>query len=290
MKKYKELIENELKKYLDINSYDLSPLFPKEIFEAMAYTTLLGGKRLRGILALEGCRIFSSEYKDAVPLACALEMLHAQSLIHDDLPSMDNDDLRRGKPSNHKVFGEAMAILAGDALISFGAQIILESKMKNKERILDSYLKSAGVFGIVGGQSLDILSEGKNVEPSVLDLIHKYKTGALFECAIYSGALAGGAGEEELKGIVEFSKNFGLAFQIYDDIMDVISNSDELGKTTGKDAIEKKATYVNLYGLEVSKEKFNILIKKCYNILSDNKYSSKIIEEILDKMSERING
>lgn len=290
MRKYKELIEEELEKYFDIRRYELPPLFPDKIFDAMAYTTLLGGKRLRGILCLEACRIFSSSYIEALPVACALEMLHAQSLIHDDLPSMDNDDLRRGKPSNHKIFGEAIAILAGDALISFGAQAILESKVKNKELILASYLKSAGVFGIVGGQTLDILSEGKKVTPETLSVIHKYKTGALFECALYCGALAGGAGEEDTKIILEFGKNFGLCFQIYDDIMDVISTTDEMGKTAGKDEKENKATYVSLYGLEDSKEKFNNLIKKCYNILSENKYSSKIIEDILERMSKRING
>lgn len=290
MKKYKEIIETELKKYFDMKRYNLPPLFPKEIFESMAYTTLMGGKRLRAILCLEGCRMVSSDYKNAIPLACALEMLHAQSLIHDDLPSMDNDDLRRGKPSNHKVFGEAMAILAGDALISFGAQIILENSTINKEEILSSYLKAAGVFGIVGGQSADILSEGEKITPEKLDLIHKYKTGALFECAMQMGALSGGADEEELGVILEFAKNFGLAFQIYDDILDVISSSEELGKTAGKDEKENKATYVKLYGLEASKEKFNILIKKCYNILDESKYHSKVIEEILKGMSEKING
>ena len=290
MKKYKEIIEEELEKYFDIKKYNLPDSFPKEIFESMAYTTLLGGKRLRGILCMEACRMFSSDYKAALPVSCALEMLHAHSLIHDDLPSMDNDDLRRGKPSNHKVFGEAIAILAGDALISFGAQVILESKVKNKERILASYLKSAGAFGIVGGQTLDILSEGKEVTPETLSVIHKYKTGALFECALYSGALAGGAEDDDLEVILELGRNFGLCFQIYDDIMDVISTTDEMGKTIGKDKEENKATYISVYGLDASREKFNILIKRCYNILSGNKYSSKIIEEILEKMLKRING
>jgi len=161
---YKEKLEKNLESYFNIEKYNLPKEFPKEIMEAMAYTTLLGGKRLRGILCLEACNIFSNNYEKALPLASALEMLHAQSLIHDDLPSMDNDDLRRGKPSNHKIFGEAIAILAGDALISLGAQIILESDVKNKEKITLEYLKGAGVFGIVGGQTLDILSEGKKID------------------------------------------------------------------------------------------------------------------------------
>ncbi|MBE7705763.1 MAG: polyprenyl synthetase family protein [Cyanobacteria bacterium SIG30] len=285
---YKEKLEKNLESYFNIEKYNLPKEFPKEIMEAMAYTTLLGGKRLRGILCLEACNIFSNNYEKALPLASALEMLHAQSLIHDDLPSMDNDDLRRGKPSNHKIFGEAIAILAGDALISLGAQIILESDVKNKEKITLEYLKGAGVFGIVGGQTLDILSEGKKIDIETLKIIHKYKTGALFESALVMGALAGEANENEINIIREFANKFGLAFQICDDILDVISTSDIMGKTLGKDEKNNKATYVTLFGVKEAKNKLTKTIKESYDILRKNNIQSKIFEDILDSITEKI--
>lgn len=288
LKKYKQEVEETLKEFFNSEKYNLPKKFPKEIFESMAYTTLLGGKRLRAILCLEACKIFSNDYKKALDTAAAFEMLHAQSLIHDDLPSMDNDDLRRGKPSNHKVFGEAIAILAGDALISFGGQIILESDIQNKEKVLKEYLKGAGVFGIVGGQTLDILSEGKSIDIETLQTIHKYKTAALFESALVSGALIGGAKENEIKIIRDFAQKFGLAFQICDDILDVISSTDVMGKTIGKDKEEQKATYVSLFGLEDAKCKLHKTIDESYAILKENNISSIVFEQILNSIVEKI--
>ncbi len=290
IEKYKTEVEEVLKSYFDINKYNLPKNFPHEIINSMAYTTLLGGKRLRAIFCLEACKIFSGDYKAALPVACAYEMLHAQSLIHDDLPSMDNDDLRRGKPSNHKVYGEAIAILAGDALISFGAQIILESNIKNKEKVLKEYLKSAGVFGIVGGQTLDILSEGKKVDIETLQTIHKYKTAALFKSALLSGALVGGASDEQLEAIEKFSEKFGLAFQICDDILDVISSSEVMGKTIGKDKEEQKATYVTLFGLEEAKLKLVKTIDESYDILKKNNIYSDVFNKILNLITDKIKG
>ena len=285
--KYKEEIESSLKEYFNIKKYNLPKKFPPEIMESMAYTTLLGGKRLRAILCLEACKIFSGDYKEALPVACAYEMLHAQSLIHDDLPSMDNDDLRRGKPSNHKVYGEAIAILAGDALISFGGQIILESNIKNKEKVLMEYLKGAGVFGIVGGQTLDILSEGKKIDIETLETIHKYKTAVLFESALASGAYVGGADEKQVNTIKKFSQKFGLAFQICDDILDVVSSTDIMGKTIGKDKDEQKATYVTIFGLEEAKCKLNRTIEESYAILKESNIESKVFEDILNSLKEK---
>lgn len=285
---YKETIENELSHYLDWKNYKLEECFPKDIFKAMAYTTLLPAKRLRGILCLEACRVCSKDYKKALPTACAIEMLHAQSLIHDDLPAMDNDDLRRGKPSNHKVFGEAIAILAGDALISFGAQIILQNTLINKNKILLHYLKSAGVFGIVGGQTLDIISEKKKISKAKLYTIQKLKTASLFECALVSGAYCGGAKLKKLKAIRNFAENFGVAFQIVDDILDVTSTSDVLGKTIGKDENVEKATYVSICGLDEARKKANYLIDECYAILKQGEIKSKVFDEILKKLKSKL--
>ena len=287
IEKYKKIVEDELKKYFEFEKYNLETEFPKKIMEAMAYTTLLGGKRLRGILCLEACNMVSNSFEEAIPIACAYEMLHAQSLIHDDLPSMDNDDLRRGKPSNHKVFGEAIAILAGDALISFGGQIILEADIKRKDEILLQYLKSAGVFGIVGGQTLDILSEGKKVDFKTLKTIHKYKTGALFKGAILSGAIAGDANEKQMFALERFAEKFGLAFQILDDILDEISTTNDMGKTIGKDKDANKATYVTLFGLDEAKNILKTTIQECYDIMNEEEIRSKIFEDILKSMTKK---
>lgn len=293
IKDYKELVHSTLEGYFTVEIEKAN--YDKTIWEAMRYTTLLGGKRLRAIFCLEACRVFSGSYEQALPCACAIEMLHAQSLIHDDLPCMDNDDLRRGKPSNHKVFGEAMAVLAGDALISFGAQTIIEKTpafvdTKVLLEVVNLYLKSAGAFGIVAGQCADIEAE-KNIERvdyEHLEYIHTYKTAALFECAILSGAMLGGANKMQLDLMKEFSYNFGLAFQAYDDILDVISTTCELGKTAGKDEKENKATFVTLFGLDYAKEKFSELILNCHDILKRAGVDSKIFLQIIDEMCERV--
>lgn len=288
LSKYIEIIEKELK-----NCFDDSRFFiHQEIKEAMAYTTLLPSKKLRAIFALETCKIFSGSYENALGLALGIEMLHSQSLIHDDLPSMDNDDLRRGKPANHKVFGEATAILAGDALISFGAQTILEKTPENVDKetlckVLNKYLTAAGAFGIVGGQIADINAENKKITQEELNFIHKYKTSALFELAIIGGAMLGGASNQETRDIEKFAKAFGLAFQIRDDILDVISNEEELGKTIGKDAKANKSTYVTFWGLDTAKEKLLNLLKECYDIMSFMGIKSEIYTDILKKMEIR---
>ena len=290
---YKKLVNSTLETYFSQEIQKAK--YDKTMWQAMQYTTLLGGKRLRAIFCLEACRIFSNSYEQALASACAIEMLHAQSLIHDDLPCMDNDDLRRGKPSNHKVFGEAMAVLAGDALISLGAQTIIERTpayvdTKILIEVVNLYLKSAGAFGIVAGQCADIEAE-KNIQTvdfEHLKYIHTYKTAALFECSILAGAMLGGASKYELDLMQEFSRNFGLAFQAYDDILDVISTTDELGKTAGKDEKENKATFVTLFGLDYAKEKFSELIFNCHDILKKAGVESQIFLQILDQMCERV--
>ncbi len=286
MKELIELVDKKLDEYMSI-------CYPEDIFKAMKYTLMLPGKRLRPVMCIETARILGCDIEKVLPSACALEMLHVQSLIHDDLPCMDNDDFRRGKPSNHKVFGEANAVLAGDALLTFAPQLIIEkSKGLSAEqivRILHEYTKFAGAYGLIAGQVVDIESEGGKLVKSpeeTLDFIHLNKTAVLFRLAVRMGAIAAGADDEVIEEFDNFAKKFGLAFQIYDDIMDEISSFEELGKTVGKDKNSGKLTYVSLYGLEDAENKFKTLIKECYGIME--KYHSKIFEEILNKLEDRI--
>ena len=229
MDKLIKLVDEHLEKYLNIE-------YPENIFKSMKYTVTLPGKRLRPVMCLEACRFFGGNIEDALPTACAIEMLHAQSLIHDDLPCMDNDDFRRGKPSNHKVFGEAIAVLAGDALLSYGPQIIME-KSKNLTaetilKVLNEYVKTAGAYGLIAGQVVDIESEGQGIKDGkTLEFIHTHKTADLFRLALKSGAIIAGADEKGIEDMNKLAQSFGLAFQIYDDILDEISTFEELGKT-----------------------------------------------------------
>lgn len=288
MKELISLVDEKLNEYMPV-------IYPEDIFKAMKYTLMLPGKRLRPIMCLETARMLGCDIEKAMPTACAIEMLHCQSLIHDDLPCMDNDDFRRGKPSNHKVFGEANAVLAGDALLTFAPQLIIEkSKDLNSETILKlvhEFTKWGGAYALIAGQVVDIESEGGKYVKSpeeTLDFIHMNKTAALFRLAIRSGAIVSNAEANVLEELDNFASKFGLVFQIYDDIMDEISSFEELGKTVGKDKNSGKLTYVSLYGLQEAKSKFHSLIQECYDII--NKYNSKIFTEILDKLRDRILG
>ena len=288
MKDLINLVNEKLDEYLQIE-------YPEDIFKAMKYTLALPGKRLRPIMCLETARILGCDIKKVLPTACALEMLHVQSLIHDDLPCMDNDDFRRGKPSNHKVFGEANAVLAGDALLTYAPQLIIEKSTELSVtqvlRIVYEYTKFAGAYGLIAGQVVDIESEGGKLVKSAeetLDFIHLNKTAVLFRLAVKTGAIAAGADDETIEKFDNFAKKFGLAFQIYDDIMDEISTFEEMGKTLGKDKASGKLTYVSLYGLEEAKARFSYLISDCYDIIGE--YNSEIFREILDKLKSRIEG
>lgn len=282
-----DLVDKKLEEYMPV-------IYPEDIFKAMKYTVMLPGKRLRPVMCLETVRMLGGDLEKALPTACAIEMLHAQSLIHDDLPCMDNDDFRRGQPSNHKVFGEANAVLAGDALLTFAPQLIIEKSELPPEttlKLVHEFTKWGGAYALIAGQVVDIESEGgkfvKNPEET-LDFIHKNKTAALFRLAMRTGALIANAKEYDFNNIDKFAENFGLAFQVYDDIMDEISSFEELGKTAGKDKNSGKLTYVSLYGLEESKNKFRTLTENCYDII--NKYDSDILKGIIDKLRNRILG
>lgn len=288
-----ELVNKKLDEFMPI-------CYPQKIFKAMKYTVTLPGKRLRPILCLECCRVYGGKIEDAIPTACAIEMLHAQTLIHDDLPCMDNDDYRRGKLTNHMVFGEANAVLAGDALLSFAPQIILKnSKSLGSEKlvkIMEEYCQAAGAFGVIAGQVVDIESEkiysnfdDNEQMPEILNFIHEHKTADLFKLALRCGAIIADADEKQLQAVTDFAQNLGIAFQIADDILDEVSTFEQMGKTLGKDKNSGKLTYVSLYGLDKSKEDLKKYIDICQNILVENNIKSEIFEEILDKTAKSVN-
>lgn len=246
-REYREYIEDYLERYY--NRFDSEP--QKILFDSMKYSLLAGGKRLRPIFAFEFCRLCGGNWETAAPFAGAIEMIHTYSLIHDDLPCMDNDDYRRGRLTNHKVYGEAMAVLAGDALLTDAFALASTAQLPNPADMalaIGVLSENAGSLGMVGGQVLDILSEERECsEQEVLD-IQSRKTGALINAACVLGAIAGGAGEEQINAAAGFAGCLGLAFQIRDDMLDVIGDAGELGKAVGHDA--GKNTFVRLYGLE----------------------------------------
>jgi len=232
---------------------------PFSIHKAMRYSVFAGGKRLRPILTLSAGEAFGANASDLMPTACALELIHTYSLIHDDLPALDNDDLRRGRPTCHKVFGEAMAILAGDALLTRAFQILSDASLSHisdsqRIRVLNEVSNAAGTENaLIGGQVLDIEAEGKVIDATALEQIHIGKTGAMIRAAIRTGAIIAGVDEQILGQLTIYADKVGLAFQIADDLLDITATSEQLGKTPGKDAAVNKATYPAVYGIETSK-------------------------------------
>jgi len=229
---------------------------PPSIHRAMRYSVFAGGKRIRPILCYEAARIFAADPAPAVPVGCALEFIHTYSLIHDDLPALDNDDLRRGKPTCHKQFGEALAILAGDALLTRAFETLAAAPLEPGRRVqvIAEVAAVAGtVDGMVGGQVADLEAEGKPPDAAALEYIHRSKTAALIRASVVAGALAGGGEDADVERLRRFGEKIGWAFQVVDDILDVEESSAALGKTAGKDQAQKKATYPALYGLEESR-------------------------------------
>ena len=230
----------------------------KQLFEAMEYSLLAGGKRLRPIFAFDFCRMCGNRWEDAAPFAAAIEMIHTYSLIHDDLPCMDNDDFRRGRPTNHKVFGEGLAVLAGDALLTDAFAVAATAKLPNPEDMgiaISVLSECAGSLGMVGGQVLDIMSEHRECTEEEVLAIQSRKTGALIRAACVLGTIAGGGSKEQIQAAAEFADALGLAFQIRDDMLDVIGTQEEMGKGVGTD--ETKNTFVRIYGIEKCEELVN---------------------------------
>lgn len=262
-----------LKKKIDYIETLLNEYMPKEegyqqtIMKAMNYSLKAGGKRLRPILTLESCKIVGGKEEDAIPFAMAIEMIHTYSLIHDDLPALDNDDLRRGKPTNHKVFGDGMATLAGDALLNYAFEIMLSSSIDKKDsnkylKAINEIAKHAGIYGMIGGQVVDVESENKIIDKDRLDFIHLNKTAAMIVGCMRAGAIIGGATEDELDRVTKYGKNIGLSFQIVDDILDITGDEKKLGKPIGSDIENHKSTYPSLLGLEKSREIARQLIEE----------------------------
>lgn len=240
--------------------------YPDKIYEAMRYSLLAGGKRLRPILCLATCEMADGTSAMAMPTACALEMIHTMSLIHDDLPAMDNDDYRRGRLTNHKVYGEDIAILAGDGLLAYAFEFVAENTRNvPAERLLQvvaRFGRAVGAAGLVGGQVVDLESEGKSdVSIETLNFIHNHKTAALLEASVVCGGILAGASKPDLQRLSRYAQNIGLAFQIVDDILDITATQEELGKTAGKDLQAQKVTYPSLWGLEESKRQAEKLIE-----------------------------
>ncbi len=252
LKKLIAEIDDALKEYFTVKN---AP--HQVIYDAMSYSLFAGGKRLRPVLMLKMCEMMDGSRADVMPFACAMEMIHTYSLIHDDLPAMDNDDLRRGMPTNHIKFGESTAILAGDALLNKAFEIVSEYKGDYPQRVLravNMLASSSGTEGMIGGQIIDIENEGHEIELDLLRQLHLMKTGAIIRSACTIGMLMGGGSEEDIAAADEFAINLGTAFQIRDDILDVVSTEEELGKPIGSDEENDKNTYVKLLGLERSKE------------------------------------
>ena len=268
--------------------------YPEKIYESMRYSLMAGGKRLRPILTLAACELLGGDRTTAMPTACAMEMVHTMSLIHDDLPAMDNDDFRRGKLTNHKVYGDDIAILAGDALLAYAFEYIAaQTKAVPAERILKvvAHLGHAvAATGLVGGQVVDLECEGKpDVTSETLTFIHIHKTAALLESCVICGALLAGANDTDIKRLSTYANNIGLAFQIIDDILDITATSEELGKTAGKDLAAQKVTYPSLWGIEASQQKAQDLVTEAKDQLTSYGEAALPLMAIADYITSRKN-
>ena len=251
LKEYTNQIESYLKQCLAV-----SDVRQKKVLSAMAYSVEAGGKRVRPILTLEFCRLCGGDPASALPFAAAVELVHSYSLIHDDLPCMDNDDFRRGRPSCHKAYGEATALLAGDGLLTMAFELISRAKLPAERVVAAAAVLSghAGVMGMIGGQVIDLESEGKSVQPQTLQSMYDLKTAALLRAACELGCIAAGASEEQFASARSYATALGFAFQIVDDILDIEGDSTLLGKETGSDAANGKRTYPAVYGMEKAKK------------------------------------
>jgi geranylgeranyl diphosphate synthase type II len=268
--------------------------YPEKIYESMRYSLMAGGKRLRPILTLAACELLGGDRATAMPTACAMEMVHTMSLIHDDLPAMDNDDFRRGKLTNHKVYGDDIAILAGDALLAYAFEYIAaQTKAVPAEWILKvvAHLGHAvAATGLVGGQVVDLECEGKpDVTSETLTFIHIHKTAALLESCVICGALLAGANDTDIKRLSTYANNIGLAFQIIDDILDITATSEELGKTAGKDLAAQKVTYPSLWGIEASQQKAQDLVTEAKEQLTSYGDAALPLMAIADYITSRKN-
>ena len=286
LKEHKQLVENELKVYIE----QLSA--PVVLKDAMDYSLQAGGKRIRPMLVFSVIDAFGKATEIGLPVACSIEMIHTYSLIHDDLPSMDDDDLRRGKPTNHIVFGQANAILAGDALLTLSFNVLADINHPNvspeqKLAIISEIAKCAGAEGMVGGQTADMSSEEKEISLAELEYIHEHKTGKLLSASVLTGAILAGANQEQMSALSKFSRHLGLAFQIRDDILDVEGNEELIGKPVGSDSVNNKSTYPTLLTLEGAKKKLAEEIDQAIDALKSINFEGSYLMDITKLVAER---
>ncbi len=288
---YKEIVDAHLMDFIpNIDNKSLS------LYESMKYSLLAGGKRLRPVLLLASCEFAGGNIKEAIPYACAIEYIHTYSLIHDDLPAMDNDDLRRGIPTNHKVYGDAIAILAGDGLLTTAFEVISKDMMlyfdspeKITKRVNAAYqiASGAGCRGMVAGQVSDIEAENAIASNEMLEYIHLNKTAALFKAAIKAGLYLGNYDDKMITDMSKYADNLGLAYQIADDILDVIGNAEELGKKTGSDEKKHKNTYTSLSGLDNAKKRLKELTDSAVEAIADYYDNAEFFRELVLRLAER---
>ena len=264
--------------------------YNKIIYDAQSYSLNVGGKRVRPILTLLCYKAYAGEWKEALKMAAAIEMIHTYSLIHDDLPCMDDDDLRRGKPTNHKVYGENMAVLAGDALLNEAMILLMENIKDNGEHAIDASLeisKAAGADGMIGGQVVDILGEGRIISEDELKYMHLKKTGELIRASIVSGAILAKAPKEDIEKLNEFGKKLGLVFQIKDDLLDVLGNEEKLGKKIHADDEKDKTNFVSVYGIEKCKDMCKSITEECIEILNSLTVNTDTLVELTCNLLKR---
>lgn len=288
MKKRTAHIEEILKSYLPENITQ-----QKTIYDAMEYSLMAGGKRLRPMLMLEAYRLFGGKDESIVtPFMAAIEMIHTYSLVHDDLPAMDNDDYRRGRKTTHIVYGEDMGILAGDALLNYAYETVAKSMASSEKPELQAKAfavlsQKAGIYGMVGGQVVDVEMTGKDLSEEQLEFIYRLKTGALLEASLMTGAILAGASDEEVRAMEKVGRNVGMAFQIQDDILDITSTTEELGKPVHSDEKNAKSTYVAIYGMDESLKAVEEYSEKALNILLEfdmqNAYLNSLIEMLINR-------
>ena len=283
LKKYQNMVETALNGYYTQNNEQ------KLIYDAMRYSLLAGGKRIRPVLTLEFCRAAGGNAEKALPMACGIEMLHTFSLIHDDLPVMDNDDLRRGKPTNHVVYGECTAVLAGDALCVAAFDAILSADLPalRLAKAAKTLAEAAGADGMCGGQILDMQGEGKDLTISDVNKIHELKTAAMIKAACKIGVIAAGGTEAQLKAAENYAEGVGIAFQIRDDILDITATTEEMGKTVGKDANAHKNTYASLLGLEECEKRIEQETESAKNAIKGSFEDTDFLCWFADKLAGR---
>lgn len=279
-------------RYLDIIERALDGLpmagAPSALREAMRYSLLLGGKRLRPCLLLASCEMAGGDIQDALPFACAIEMIHTYSLIHDDLPAMDNDDMRRGKPSNHIAFGEATAILAGDGLLTYAFEVMSAAPSPYALPAMREIASSAGIGGMIAGQVIDLKSEKQAPALKTVQEMYRGKTAALFSAPVAAGLLLGGAGEEHVLKGRAFGENLGMAFQIVDDLLDVLGDANTIGKHTGKDAAAGKMTWVACVGVKQAQRDAESYVERALDILSSHFSGAEFLKTLAKRTLSRV--